>query len=216
MMNIAKLIWSTPNAEQLLADIARVSAPDRQGMEPTGLIRFLMRNKHWSPFEMVSMCVEINTTRTVSRQILRHRSFSFQEFSGRWSPMTELSAASTPVCRLQNPSDRAQPLSDVPAEVDAWWRTRARALQIEAEEAYRAALGKGIAREVARSVLPEGLTPTRLYMAGTFRSWLHYLQLRLKPDTQLEHRDVAKAIQHQFVKVAPITWAAGKEGLSCC
>lgn len=214
-MNTATLVWATPNAEQLIADIARVSVPDRQGMEPTGLIRFLMRNKHWSPFEMVSMCVEINTTRTVSRQILRHRSFSFQEFSGRWSPMTELSAASTPVCRLQNPSDRAQPLWDVPAEIDAWWRTRARALRIEAEEAYRAALEKGIAREVARSVLPEGLTPTRLYMAGTFRSWLHYLQLRLKPDTQLEHRDVAKAIKHLFMQVAPQVWAASQED-ACC
>ena len=214
-MKTASLVWVTPNAEQLIADIARVSAPDRQGMEPTGLIRFLMRNKHWSPFEMVSMCVEINTTRTVSRQILRHRSFSFQEFSGRWSPMTELSAASTPVCRLQNLSDRAQPLPEVPVEVDAWWRTRARSLQIESEEVYRTALEKGIAREVARSVLPEGLTPTRLYMVGTFRSWLHYLQLRLKPDTQLEHRDVAKAIKHLFIQVAPQVWAASQED-TCC
>lgn len=214
-MKTASLVWVTPNAEQLIADIARVSAPDRQGMEPTGLIRFLMRNKHWSPFEMVSMCVEINTTRTVSRQILRHRSFSFQEFSGRWSPMTELSAASTPVCRLQNPSDRAQPLSEVPVEVDAWWRTRARSLQIESEEVYRTALEKGIAREVARSVLPEGLTSTRLYMAGTFRGWLHYLQLRLKPDTQLEHREVAKAIKHLFIQVAPQVWAACQED-TCC
>lgn len=214
-MKLAALIWSTPGAEQLIADIARVSAPERQGLEPAGLIRYLMKNRHWSPFEMVSMCVEINTTRTIARQILRHRSFSFQEFSGRWSPMTKLGAAPTPHCRMQNPQDRACPTTEVPTEVDVWWRTRARSLQIESEEVYRTALEKGIAREVARSVLPEGLTSTRLYMVGSFRSWLHYLQLRLKPDTQLEHREVAEAIKHLFIQVAPQVWAASQED-SCC
>lgn len=202
------LIWVTPQAEQLIADIARVSAPERQGFSFDGLIRFLLRNDHWSPFEMASMCVEIVTTRTIARQILRHRSFSFQEFSGRWSPMTKLEPLETPTCRLQNPQDRARPISDVPPEVDAWWRTKARLVRLETEQFYQEALDRGIAREVARSLLPEGLTTTRLYMAGTFRSWLHYLRLRLKSDTQLEHREVAEGVLQEFKQVAPTVWDA--------
>lgn len=202
------LIWVTPQAEQLIADIARVSAPERQGFPPEGLIAFLLRNSHWSPLEMVSMCVEIVTTRAISRQILRHRSFSFQEFSGRWSSMAKLEPLAAPICRLQNPKDRAQPLLDVPPEVDAWWRIKAQSIRLETEQLYQEALERGIAREVARSLLPEGLTTTRLYMAGTFRSWLHYLRLRLKPDTQLEHREVAEGVLHEFKRVAPMVWGA--------
>lgn len=202
------LVWVTPDAEQLIADIARVSAPERQGFSPEGLIGFLLRNDHWSPFEMVSMCVEIVTTRAISRQILRHRSFSFQEFSGRWSSMAKLESLAAPDCRIQNPKDRARPLSEVPPEVDAWWRTEARLVRLETEQLYQEALDRGIAREVARSLLPEGLTTTRLYMAGTFRSWLHYLRLRLKSDTQMEHREVAEGVLREFKQVAPTVWDA--------
>lgn len=204
-----KLVWVTPDAERMIADIARVSSPKHQGRAPAPLLLALMAHGHWSPFEMASMCVEIRTTRDVSRQILRHRSFCFQEFSQRWSSVTE--PAQIPACRVQNPEARELPLECEDGMVAGWWDAVAHKVSQVANQHYEEALAKGVSREVARALLPEGLTPTRLYVSGTFRSWIHYLQLRLKPDTQKEHRDVAREIQLIFAEQAPAIWSA-----ACC
>lgn len=204
-----KLVWVTPDAERMIADIARVSSPKHRGRAPAPLLLALMAHGHWSPFEMASMCVEIRTTRDVSRQILRHRSFCFQEFSQRWSPVTE--PAQIPACRVQNPEARELPLECEDGMVAGWWDAVAHKVSQVANQHYEEALAKGVSREVARALLPEGLTPTRLYVSGTFRSWIHYLQLRLKPDTQKEHRDVAREIQLIFAEQAPTIWSA-----ACC
>ncbi len=203
MTHSASLVWVTPNAEQLIADIARVSSPERQGSDPAKLIRWLIRKKHWSPFEMASMCVEINTTRDIGRQILRHRSFSFQEFSQRWASNSKLGMAAPPKCRLQNPDAREFPIDCDDAELNVWWTAVANSALVSAYQQYEAALEKGISREVARAILPEGVTATRMYMSGTFRSWIHYLQLRMSADTQAEHRVVACSIAGILSAIAP-------------
>lgn len=206
MIHSASLVWATPDAERLIAYIARVSSPERQGSDHVKLISWLIRKKHWSPFEMASMCVEINTTRDIGRQILRHRSFSFQEFSQRWSVNSKLGIAAPPECRLQNADAREYPLECDDNDLSDWWEFSANSVNEAARKAYEAAIAKGIAREVARAVLPEGMTSTRMYMSGTFRSWVHYLQLRLTSDTQAEHRAVAGAIARLFEKIATNTY----------
>lgn len=203
MPHSASLVWVTPNAEQLIADIARVSSPERQGDDPQKLIGWLIRKRHWSPFEMVSMCVEINTTRDIGRQILRHRSFSFQEFSQRWASNLKLGIVAPPHCRMQNPEAREFPIDCDDAELNGWWTAVANSVLVSAYQQYEAALEKGISREVARAILPEGVTATRMYMSGTFRSWIHYLQLRMSADTQAEHRAVACSIAEILSTVAP-------------
>ena len=203
MTHSASLVWVTPNAEQLIADIARVSSPERQGDDPQKLIGWLIRKRHWSPFEMVSMCVEINTTRDIGRQILRHRSFSFQEFSQRWASNLKLGIVAPPHCRMQNPEAREFPIDCDDAELNGWWTAVANSVLVSAYQQYEAALEKGISREVARAILPEGMTATRMYMSGTFRSWIHYLQLRMSADTQAEHRAVASSIASIFSSIAP-------------
>lgn len=206
--NQASLVWVTPNAEQLIADIARVSSPERQGDDPQRLIAWMLRKKHWSPFEMASMCIEIHTSRAIGRQILRHRSFSFQEFSQRWSSTSKLATIGVPKCRMQNSTSRELPTQCEDVELQSWWTAIANSASVTARQQYEAALAKGISREVARALLPEGLTATRMYMAGTFRSWIHYLMLRLEPETQAEHRDVAMLISGLFKTVAPVIWSA--------
>lgn len=190
--------------EALLAYCARVSSAANQNNHATGakLIRSLIRRKEWSPLEMVSLTMEIHTTRDIARQILRHRSFSFQEFSQRYAKVDALEPVRE--CRMQHPTDRQ---SSLPCENEAtedWWL---RALHGHAEHSaklYEAALSMGVAKEQARAVLPEGLTPSRLYVAGTLRSWLHYCDLRRGPETQAEHRKIADACWAEIVEQFPV------------
>lgn len=194
-MNNVKLVWATPEGEKLVAYMARVSNPDNQdNPDNAKLIGYLLRNKHWSPLEMVSACVEIETTRDIGRQILRHRSFSFQEFSGRYQSYDKLPEAPLRECRLQDVRNRQNSL-ETASDVDhIWWKTAQADVLDLTGHLYQQALARGIAKEQARSLLPEGLTPSRMYMAGTLRSFIHYLQVRLDPTTQKEHRAIAQQI----------------------
>jgi thymidylate synthase (FAD) len=186
-----KLIWSTPNGEELVAYMARVSNPDNQDNKDTApkLLKYLMKHKHWSPFEMVNVCMEINTTRDIARQILRHRSFSFQEFSQRYAEVIDWAAGEV---RMQDDKNRQNSLPTQDRELRRWWDEQQVATWKLATNAYKAALGMGIAKEVARKVLPEGLTMSRMYMNGTLRSWLHYVDIRCDESTQKEHREIAE------------------------
>lgn len=192
-MSKVKLIWTTPDGENLVAQMARVSNPANQNNKETApkLLKYLVKNKHWSPFEMVSACVEIETTRDIAHQIVRHRSFSFQEFSQRYAEATNFEIRET---RLQDPTNRQSSLLNEDRELDDMWKRAQQDVIDHAAKVYRWALDAGIAKEVARSILPEGNTYTRLYMTGTLRSWLHYLDVRMDYSTQKEHRQVAVAI----------------------
>ncbi len=177
-------------AEELLAFCARVSNPENQHNNLTAprLLKYLVVNGHWSPFEMVSLTLEITTTRDIARQILRHRSFSFQEFSQRYaSPQF----AKPREARMQDHNNRQNSLLCTNETLQAWWVAAQEDLIGECNRIYDLALDNGIAKEVARAVLPEGLTESKLYMAGTLRSWLHYVIPRTQPSTQKEHRDIA-------------------------
>jgi thymidylate synthase (FAD) len=187
------LVWASPKGEELLTYIARVSNPDNQTNMDTSpkLLRYLMDNGHWSPFEMVSVCMEINTTRDIARQILRHRSFAFQEFSGRYQSYEKLPPADLREARLQDFKNRQNSLETEDVDLRSWWATAQTTVYKESKAFYEIALTKGIAKEQARALLPEGLTPSRLYMAGTLRSWIHYTQVRRDPSTQKEHRIIA-------------------------
>lgn len=192
-MSNVKLIWTTQDGENLIAKMARVSNPTNQDNTETApkLLRYLVKNKHWSPFEMVSACVEIETTRDIAHQIVRHRSFSFQEFSQRYAQATNFEIRET---RLQDFSNRQSSLLNEDRELDRMWQEKQQEVIKAATNAYQWALSNGIAKEVARAVLPEGNTYTRLYMTGTLRSWLHYLDVRMDYSTQKEHREIAVAI----------------------
>lgn len=187
-----KLVWVTPEAENKIAYMARVSNPANQNSNAsaTRLIKYLIDHKHWSPFEMVNVCMEIETTRDIARQLLRHRSFSFQEFSQRYA-VTEGFIQDTQV-RLQDPVNRQNSLYSDDLSLQYWWEGIQRRIITEAKFLYTAALEKGIAKEVARKLLPEGLTMSKMYMNGTLRSWLHYIDIRCDEATQKEHRDVAE------------------------
>ena len=190
-----RLVWMTPGSQALLAYMARVSNPENQDNPSiVGLIRYLIRHKHWSPFEMVGACVEINTVRDVSRQILRHRSFHFQEFSGRYASNADLPKPALREARLQDSTNRQNSLPCYDPAVAAWWAAAQRSVEKNAHDLYRSAIGRGIAKEAARALLPEGLCSTRMYMHGTLRDWLHYLAVRTGPETQKEHRAVAQKI----------------------
>lgn len=190
MTSSVKLIWSTPNGEDLVAHMARVSAPVTQGetKDSSRLIKYLIKHNHWSPFEMVNVCMEIETTRDIARQILRHRSFSFQEFSQRYAEVQrfELSEA-----RMQDTANRQNSIETEDKELADWWDDKQREALSHARMVYEEALAIGIAKEVARKVLPEGITMSRMFMNGTLRSWLHYVAIRCGPETQKEHREVA-------------------------
>jgi len=188
-MHTAKLIWITPDAEKLIGKIARVSNPKNEdNPNYERLLRYLIKHKHWSPFEMASMCVEITTTRAISPQILRHRSFSFQEFSQRYAEATEIDM---PRLRSQDLKNRQNSIDDMEFEqinelqheIDIHFR--------EGMALYKKLLDQGVAKECARAVLPSN-TVTRLYMSGTIRSWLHYIDLRGDNGTQLEHQRIAR------------------------
>jgi thymidylate synthase (FAD) len=193
-MHSAKLIHVTPDAEQLIAKLARVSNPKNENNQETAprLIRYLIKHKHWSPMEMASMCVEIHTTRSIAAQILRHRSFSFQEFSQRYAPVTN---------RPEPISIRRQDLTNRQNSVDDFNEFSVQDFQLKATQLfdmahylYEEMLQAGVAKECAREVLPLA-TPSRIYMHGTIRSWLHYVDLRAAPETQLEHRKIALSIK---------------------
>ncbi len=201
-----KLMWGTPNADQMIAKMARVSNPDNQdNPEFKRLLNYLMKHNHVSPFEMASMCVEIDTTRDISRQILRHRSFSFQEFSGRYEDMTKLGDMVERECRLQDTVNRQNSLECDDDFLSGNFTIIQRMVWGEAIRAYNALLADGVAKEQARALLPEGLTPTRMYMTGTIRSWIHYIQVRAGEETQKEHRVIAQGALEVLRQVAPIT-----------
>jgi len=207
-----KLVWVTPGADELLVYIARVSNPKGQeaNANPERLIaRFLESNPpHWSPFEMASMCLEITTTRDIAHQILRHRSFSFQEFSQRYAEVGRLPEAPLREARMQDKTNRQHSVETYDVALHIEWKDRQAEIHADAAKAYDWAIGKGIAKEVARVVLPEGLTTTRLYMAGTFRSWLTYCKVRTHISTQKEHRIIADAAWRIFAEAAPLTCRA--------
>ena len=192
------------NCQELVAYCARVSNPANQTNTDTSekLIRYLIKHAHWSPLEMVSACLEIETTRDIARQILRHRSFSFQEFSQRYAVADlgwDLKDA-----RLQDTKNRQNSIeTDDMLLENEWIRAQKRAIYA-AEREYKWALDNGIAKEQARAVLPEGLTVSRLYMQGTLRSWLHYIELRSGPETQKEHREIAQACASALETVFPM------------
>ena len=190
-MHEAKLVWVTPNAEELIARLARVSNPKNENNpEYVKLLQYLIKHKHWSPFEMASMCLEINTTRAIAPQILRHRSFSFQEFSQRYA---EAEDASVPQLRRQDKKNRQNSIDDLPFDLKIGFQDRINDLFDDSFDLYQDMLAAGVAKECARSVLPLS-TETRLYMSGTIRSWLHYIDLRGDDSTQLEHRQIARHI----------------------
>lgn len=200
-----KLIWSTPNAEELVTYMARVSAPKNQDNMETAprLLRYLIVHKHWSPYEMANMCVEINTTRAISAQILRHRSFSFQEFSTRYADVGELGSSVIPHLRRQDTKNRQNSIDDLDSEQISGYYRRISQLFEDAEHLYHEMVSTGVAKECARNILPLA-TPTKLYMNGSLRSWIHYLLLRESHGTQMEHQIIAKQIKEIFCNQFPI------------
>lgn len=200
------------DVQELIAFCARVSNPSNQFNTETSekLIRYLIRHQHWSPLEMVSACVEITTTRDIARQILRHRSFSFQEFSQRYAnPVNDL-AFDIREARLQDTTNRQNSVeldmrNPDHRELARIWIEKQRAVIGASREAYTWAIANGIAKEQARAVLPEGLTESRLYMNGTLRSWIHYIELRSANGTQKEHMDIAKLCAEVISTVFPMS-----------
>ena len=207
-MHDAKLIWITPDAQQLIGKIARVSNPaneDNPNCEK--LIRYLIKHRHWSPFEMASMCVEIHTTRAISPQILRHRSFSFQEFSQRYAIPTDTFATVLPDLRRQDTKNRQNSIDDIATETQEYYQQRIDDHFREGVALYESMLHSDIAKECARSVLPLN-TVTRLYMSGTIRSWLHYCDLRCANGTQEEHKQIADSVKDILAEQLPDIYSA--------
>ncbi len=199
-----KLVWVTPDAEHLISYMGRVSNPSNQGNYDTAdkLIRYLIKHRHWSPFEMASMCMEINTNRGIAAQILRHRSFSFQEFSQRYANVNALTNVEIPELRRQDTKNRQNSTDDLPFEVKAELYEEASILIEQSKNLYNKMLDKGVAKESARFFLPIA-TPSRLYMAGTVRSWLHYVDLRSANGTQKEHMDIALGAKNILAEQLP-------------
>ena len=210
-MKVNLISYSQPvegelNAEDLVAYCARVSNPSNQNNKQTSerLLKYLAKHKHWSPFEMVSACLEIETTRDIARQILRHRSFSFQEFSQRYADPTEDLNFDFKEARLQDKTNRQNSIETDNADIKFEWLKQQSEVAVASRNAYRWAIENGIAKEQARSVLPEGNTVSRLYVNGTLRSWIHFIELRSGPETQKEHRLVAIECAKVLKEVFPI------------
>ncbi len=216
-MKVKLVSYSTPteeflnegidNAQELVAFCARVSNPSNQLNTETSekLIKYLIKNAHWSPLEMVSACLEIETTRDIARQILRHRSFSFQEFSQRYAnPVKDLEFV-TREARLQDLKNRQNSIENDNEEISNMWVEKQEHLINEARETYNWAIENGIAKEQARAVLPEGNTVSRMYMNGTLRSWIHYIELRSGNGTQKEHMEIAVACAEVITKIFPMS-----------
>lgn len=213
MTETVKLIHCTLNAEQLIVKMARVSNPKNQENWDTGpkLLRYLIKHKHWSPFEMASMCVEIQTERDIAAQILRHRSFSFQEFSQRYAKTVP---AECPYMRLQDTRNRQNSLDVLDEELQVYWANKTAKVIAESYRLYEELLEGGIAKETARRILPL-CTPTTLYMYGTLRSWLHYIEVRTDPGTQEEHREIALQCKKIFARQFPVIAEAAFEDGDC-
>jgi len=215
-MNVKLVSYSQPtgefrdlgisDAQELIAYCARVSNPSNQFNTETSekLIRYLVKHKHWSPLEMVSACIEITTTRDIARQILRHRSFSFQEFSQRYADPTQDLSFVCREARLQDPKNRQNSIATEDRNLQEEWERIQNRVISESRNAYQWAIDNGIAKEQARAVLPEGLIESRLYMNGTLRSWVHFIELRSANGTQLEHQLVAKACADVIANVFPL------------
>jgi len=191
--------------DEFIAYVARVSNPSNQNNTLTApkLLRYLAKHKHWSPFEMVNIVMEINTTRDIARQILRHRSFSFQEFSQRYADPTQDLGFVTREARLQDQKNRQNSIETEDNYLRIHWAQRQKDLENMVKMTYNWAIQNGIAKEQARAVLPEGLTVSRMYMNGTLRSWIHYCTLRMGLETQKEHREVARDAWYQITEVFP-------------
>ncbi len=193
---LAELVWITPNPEEVVAYCARVSNPAGQEKPVGKLLSYCLEHGHYSVFEMASACVEINTTRDIARQLLRHRSFSFQEFSQRYADVAALNADIVfREARLQDTKNRQNSIVNDDKELQSWFDYQQHYIQTAAQQVYHEALNRGIAKEQARAVLPEGLTMSRVYMSGTIRSFIHYCNLRTGNGTQAEHMEVARQIR---------------------
>jgi len=215
-MNVRMISYSKPSREmydeglvdvqELVAFCARVSNPSNQFNTETSekLIKYLIKHQHWSPLEMVSACLEIETTRDIARQMLRHRSFSFQEFSQRYADPTKDLSFVLREARLQDTKNRQNSVENNNLALAAWWEERQKRVIEEARNAYDWAITNGIAKEQARAVLPEGLTVSRLYMNGTLRSWIHFIELRSANGTQKEHQEVARECAKVIAEVFPL------------
>ena len=212
-MKVQLVSYSKPVLEgletptDLVAYCARVSNPSNQLNSETAekLIKYLVKHQHWSPLEMATMCLEIETTRDIARQILRHRSFSFQEFSQRYADPTKDLEFVTREARLQDPTNRQNSISGVDVMVQYEWDVRQRELLDHVKRVYKWAIDNNLAKEQARAVLPEGLTMSRMYMSGTLRSWIHYIQLRSDNGTQKEHMIIAKECAKVIAEVFPLS-----------
>ena len=215
MFNVKLISYSQPaegseltnDLLQLVAYCARVSNPGNQNNEQTAekLVKYLIKHKHWSPLEMVSVCLEIETTRDIARQILRHRSFTFQEFSQRYADPTEDLSFVTREARLQDTKNRQNSI-EIPMEdsINYVWESYQEVIIERCKQAYQWAVEAGIAKEQARAVLPEGLTKSRMYVNGTLRSWIHYMDLRSANGTQKEHIDIARACAEVIYQLFPV------------
>jgi thymidylate synthase (FAD) len=205
----AKLVSITPDAEEQIVYMARVSNPSNQNNMETAprLIRYLIKHKHWSPFQMASMQVEINTTRAIAAQVLRHGSFSFQEFSQRYSSAGDLPSIGLPHLRSQDLKNKQASHDDLDPEMVELMNKQIQQLYHSTFDYYEYLLERGVAKECARSILPLG-TPTRLYMSGSIRSWIHYIQIRAGVETQLEHRLIAQAVKDIFEEQLPSVYEA--------
>ena len=212
-MKVQLVSYSKPVLEgletptDLVAYCARVSNPSNQLNSETAekLIKYLVKHQHWSPLEMATMCLEIETTRDIARQILRHRSFSFQEFSQRYADPTKDLEFVTREARLQDPTNRQNSISGAELFVQYEWNRKQQELLDHVKQVYRWAIDNNIAKEQARAVLPEGLTMSRMYMSGTLRSWIHYIHLRSGNGTQKEHMDIAKECAKVIAEVFPLS-----------
>jgi thymidylate synthase (FAD) len=217
-MDVRLISHSTPDniigvadAQELIAYCARVSNPSNQNNKDTSekLIKYLIKHNHWSPLEMVSACLEIETTRDIARQILRHRSFSFQEFSQRYADPTKDLSFETRDARLQDKDNRQNSVEldnndEKQRRLNENFRIKQMLVWRQAQDTYEWAIENGIAKEQARAVLPEGMTVSRLYMNGTLRSWVHYIDLRSANGTQKEHQDIARACAREIARIFPI------------
>jgi thymidylate synthase (FAD) len=200
------VIEGLEDVQDLIAFCARVSNPSNQFNSDTSekLIKYLIAHQHWSPLEMASACIEITTTRDIARQILRHRSFSFQEFSQRYADPTKDLNFVFREARLQDTKNRQNSIEMNDDDIQSLWRVKQDHARWAAVAAYKWAIDNGIAKEVARAVLPEGMTESKMYMQGTLRSWVHYIQLRSGNGTQKEHREIAIACAHEIAKIFPM------------
>ena len=198
-------IMGLENIQDLVAYCARVSNPSNQANTKTTskLLGYLIKHKHWSPFEMASACIEIETTRDIARQFLRHRSFSFQEFSQRYADIRDLDDFVLREARLQDTKNRQNSIETEDERLSMLWAAKQLSVIEAAKEAYEWAIDNGIAKEQARAVLPEGNTVSKLYVNGTIRSWIHYVELRSDNGTQKEHMELAKAIAKAITQIFP-------------